>query len=137
MAMRQMLVAAATIVSTAAGAQTSPPVAGLCARLAPQTGLKRERDGSWRVNTLGGLGAALFGGTTGATFLVEPVEGSTPDQHLDKACTQAGTEIACKLVGPARITVGTKRGNATADVASGEAAQVGMKSRYLTCRDDR
>ncbi len=132
--MKTIAALAALLTGVGVQAQTAVP-AGVCATLAQQTGLKRQDDGSWRVNMLGGVGAALFGGTTGATFQVAPVEGSTADQALDKACVQQGAEIACRVTGPARITVGTKRGNATADIAAGEKATVGMKGRYLTCRE--
>lgn len=121
----------------AASAVQAQEAATVCARLAPQTGLKQQRDGTWRANMLGGLGTALFGGTTGASFLVGPIEGSTADQQFDKACAQMGAEIGCTLVGPARITIGTKGGNASADVAAGERAHVGMKGRYLTCREGK
>lgn len=133
-AMRALLIVSMSTGAIAA-AQESPPAPGVCAQLAAQTGLQRQRDGSWRANLLGGVGAALFGGTTGATFLVEPVTDSTPEQHLEKACAQAGAEIACSVTGPARITVGTKRGNAVAELAPGKTAQLGMKGRYLTCRE--
>ena len=116
-------------------AQEAVVATGVCARLAPQTGLKQQRDGTWRANMLGGIGATLFGGTTGASFLVGPIEGSIADQHFEKACAQMGAEIGCNLVGPAKITIGTKSGNASADVAAGETAHVGMKGRYLTCRE--
>lgn len=122
------------ICATGAQAQ-APTAAGICARLAPQTGLKQQASGVWRANMLGGVGAALFGGSAGASFLVEPIEESTADQAFDKACTQNGPEVTCTVVGPARITVGTKRGNASAQANEGEKAIVGTKGKYLTCRD--
>lgn len=135
MSPKAMILLASICVASVGHAQQTGVAGGVCARLATQTGMKPQRDGSWRANMLGGVGAALFGGTTGASFLVGPTEGSTADQQFDKACAQVGAEIACTVVGPARITVGTKNGNASADVAAGEAAHVGMKGRYLTCRE--
>ncbi len=137
MALKAELLLLALFAGTAGQAQEARVATGVCARLAPQTGLKQQRDGSWRANMLGGVGAALFGGTTGASFLVEPIEGSTADQHFEKACTQMGAEIGCNVSGPAKITIGTKSGNASADVVAGETAQVGMKGRYLTCREGK
>lgn len=135
MSRKTMLLVVALCATTAVRAQDAVTPQGVCARLAPQTGLKLQRDGSWRVNMLGGIGAALFGGSAGASFQVSPIEGSTPDQALDKACQQTGQEIACHLTGPARITIGTKRGNASADLLAGETADIGMKGRHLTCRE--
>lgn len=134
MVSRGAIVLAGLCAASLANAQQPAP-AGVCAALAPQTGLKAQGDGSWRVNMLGGVGAAVFGGSTGATFQVAPIDGSTADQHLEKACVQNGAEITCRVVGPARITIGTKRGNASADIKAGETAEVGMKGRYLTCRE--
>ena len=134
---------AAALVLAAAGpvaAQQQQP--GVCAQLAPQSGLKQQeakrgQTGApeWRVNMLGGLGATLFGGSTGATFKVEPVDGSTADQHLEDACRQVKSEIVCTLGGPSAIVVGTKAGEARAELASGQRAEVAMRGRYLTCRD--
>lgn len=118
-----------------AQAQSAASADGVCAQLAPQTGMKPQAGGLWRANMLGGVGAALFGGTTGASFQVEPIDGSTRDQALEKACVQEGAGVICRLSGPARLTVGTKRGNASVDLAAGEKAEVSMKGRYLTCRD--
>lgn len=115
-------------------AQSSAAGDGVCARLAPQTGLKQESSGIWRANMLGGLGATLFGGSAAATFQVESIEGSTTEQALHKACAQDRSEIICRVTGPARITIGTKRGKASVDVKAGERAEVDMKGRYLTCR---
>lgn len=137
MSPKAMILLASACIASVGQAQEASVGGGVCARLATQTGLKQQRDGSWRANMLGGVGAALFGGTTGASFLVGPIEGSTADQPFDKACAQVGAEIACHVVGPARITVGTKSGNASADVAAGETAHVGMKGRYLTCREGK
>jgi hypothetical protein len=137
MSPKVMILLASVGIASVGEAQQASVAGGVCARLATQTGMKTQRDGSWRANMLGGVGAALFGGTTGASFLVGPIEGSTADQRFDKACAQVGAEIACTVVGPARITVGTKSGNASADVAAGETAHVGMKGRYLTCREGR
>lgn len=133
--LKTMLALVAVFAAVSADAQTAG-TGGACARLAQQTGLKQRSDGSWRANMLGGVGAALFGGTTGATFQVQPIEGSTAEQALEKACQQEGSAIACRVSGPARISVGTKRGNASVDLTSGEKAEVGMKGRYLTCRQD-
>ena len=131
--LKTMLALVALVAAASAPAQTTD-AGGACARLAAQTGLKQQSDGSWRANMLGGVGAALFGGTTGATFQVQPIEGSTAEQALEKACQQEGAAIACRVSGPARVIVGTKRRNASIDLASGEPAEVGMKGRYLTCR---
>lgn len=135
MSRKVMLLLVGVCAASMGHAQEAQVANGVCARLAPQTGLKRQPDGSWSANMLGGLGAALFGGTAGASFLVGPIEGSTADQHFEKACAQKGAEIGCDLVGPAKITIGTKSGEASADVAAGEKARVGMKGRYLTCRE--
>jgi hypothetical protein len=137
MSRKAIMLFAGLCAASAGAAQDVAVKQGVCARLATQTGLKQQRDGSWRANMLGGVGAALFGGTTGATFQVEPIEGSTTDQHLEKACAQLGAELGYHIVGPAKITIGTKSGNASTDVAAGEMAHVGMKGRYLTCREGK
>lgn len=117
---------------------------GVCARLAPQLGLKQqptkrgmEGPAPWRVNMLSGVGAALFGGSFGATFSVEPIEGAAavPGQNFNEMCKQEGGNMRCSLTGPLRVKIGTKAGEATTDLSASERAVVGIEGRHLTCQE--
>lgn len=118
--------------------------AGVCARLAPQLGLKQQvakrgvdSPAPWRVNMLSGVGAALFGGSFGATFSVEPIEGvaTAPGQNFNEMCKQEGGNMTCSLTGPLRVKIGTKAGEASTDLSATERAVVGVKGRHLTCQE--
>lgn len=132
--------AAAFALTAAAVAQDAPvtPRAGVCARLAPQLGLKQEaaKPGeapTWRAGMFG-VGAMLFGGSAGVSFMVQPVEGTTQAQLTD-SCTQVKADIVCRVTGPSRIVVGSKKGEASADLAAGEQAEVGTKGKHIFCRE--
>lgn len=123
-----------------ASAQTPewPASGGVCARLAPQIGLKPEPANSkepatWRAG-LFGFGATLFGGSAGVTFMAQPIEGTTQEQ-LTESCKPAKTDIVCNLTGPVRVVVGTKKGEASTDLAPGERAEIGTKGKHIFCRE--
>lgn len=136
---------AAIALPAAAMAQDAPVGAGagpggsVCARLAPQLGLKREaaKRGevpTWRAGMFG-VGAMLFGGSAGVSFMVQPVEGTTQAQITD-SCKQVKSDIVCRVTGPSRIVVGSKKGEAGTDLAPGERAEVGTKGKHIFCREN-
>jgi hypothetical protein len=121
--------------------------AGACARLAPQLKMKQaaaERGstaaGEWRVDLLGGLGKALFGGSAASTMSVEPVaDADTLDYGAyTRACVRQRIDVACKVSGPARLIVATDKTEAGIDLAAGEKVDAGIrKGRHIYCRDLR
>jgi len=127
---------ALTLSTTAIAAD--PPPASLCQRLAPQLGMTGdENDESGHqlsVNLLGGLGTALFGGSTSATFSLA-MPGVTAGQGHSACLTNGKGGILCKLSWPARLTIGTKRGEAVVSAALGERAEVEMRKSHIYCRD--
>lgn len=139
---RFLITAAAGCLAIAAHSSAQTPPSTFCARLAPQLGMKPEvaRSGSqvsWKVNTLGGLGPALFGGSTVVSFMLKPVEGTSAEQaqRFDQNCTQSKKGMLCRVEGPVRLAVSTKRGVASADATAGERAEVEMRGTSLHCRD--
>lgn len=122
-------------------AQDTP--ATFCERLAPQLGMKpvppsgKAAGSEWKVNLLGGLGTALFGGTTSATFGVESTGTATVEEYerLQKACAQTEKGgLLCKVDGPMRLTVGTPKGKVSVDATAGERATVEMRKASIFCR---
>lgn len=123
--------------------QSAPP--SFCQRLAPQLGMKpnaksggKTRAGGWKVNLAGGLGPALFGGTFAASFSLHPVDEDSVSEskRLENACGITAKGMTCKIVGPARLNVGTKKGKITTEVLPGEHAEVDMRSSVISCYDD-
>lgn len=131
----------ALVLPVAAAAQQPPvaaPPGGVCARLAPQLGLKPEaaKPGApttWKAGMFG-VGAMLFGGSAGVSFMVQPVEGTTAGQMQD-ACKQVKSDIVCRVAGPIRVVVGSKKGEASVDLAEGERGEVGTKGKNIFCRE--
>lgn len=139
-----IFMAAATLSLAAFSANATQTEPGVCARLAPQLGLKQqpakrgmEGPAPWRVNMLSGVSATLFGGSFNATFSVEPLEGvpPLPGQNFNEMCKQQGGNMTCSLSGPLRVKIGTKAGEATTDLSADERAVVGVEGRHLTCQD--
>ena len=138
--MRGMSGLAMVTLSGVATAQMPPAPAtdGVCARLAPQIGLKPEsvtgrEPVTWRAG-LFGFGATLFGGSAGVTFMAQPIDGTTQEQ-LTESCKPAETDIVCNLTGPVRVVVGTKKGEASTDLAPVERAEIGTKGKHIFCRE--
>lgn len=127
-----------TLSGVAAGqGPAAPATGGACARLAPQIGLKPDPAKSgepvtWRAG-LFGFGATLFGGSAGVSFMAQPIEGTTQAQ-LTESCKQAKADIVCHLTGPVRVVVGTKKGEASTDLAPGERAEIGTAGKHIFCR---
>ncbi len=93
--------------------------------------------GGWRVNLARGLGPALFGGTFAASFSLHPIDEDSlsESKRLEGACAVTAKGMTCKIVGPARLNVGTKNGKVSTEVLPGERAEVDMRSTVITCRD--
>lgn len=136
-----MLAAAAMIASAA----DSPPQS-FCERLAPRMNMKLvatkakrpgPTDPEWKIDMLGGLGPALFGGTAVVTFAVRPVDESQAAEfkRLETSCSPNSKGATCKIIGPARITISTKTGDTTADVAEDQHPVVEMRNTSIYCRD--
>lgn len=128
-----------SLLTTAAHDQPS----SFCERLAPQLGMKpvppsgKGAGTEWKVNLLGGLGTALFGGSTSATFGVESTGPATVEeyQRLQQACVQTEKGgLRCDVDGPVRLTVGTPKGKVSVDAVAGERATVEMRKTSIFCR---
>ena len=126
--------------SAPASGETRPE--SFCERLAPALGMKhvkREAQsasaGTWEVNLLRGLGPALFGGSAVASFAVHPtVHSASEYQRLEDSCLPASNGAVCRVMGPARLTVGLKGGKVEVDALPGEQAEVSMRTTVITCR---
>lgn len=139
-----MPIALGVLLAAPTVAQGTPPAAGgVCSRLAPQLGLKPQDparvakgEAPWAASMFG-VGAILFGGSAGVSFSVQPAD---DDEHAStrnfaKMCAQEKANIMCRVKGPAHIVIGSKKGEASADVAAGEYVEVGTKSKQIVCRD--
>lgn len=126
-------------------AAPDPAAPSFCTRLAPKLKMKPVSGGNaasstpqgWKVNMLGGLGPALFGGSAMATFSVEPADN---DESLDysrfqNACKTNTKGISCTVNGPAELHVGTKNGEVVEEIRSGEQETVEMRGATIHCRD--
>ncbi|MEG3160220.1 hypothetical protein U1763_06875 [Sphingomonas sp. LB2R24] len=138
-----MLVALSTTASAVTPFQ-QPAVPSFCQRLAPQLGMKpnaksggKTRAGGWKVNLASGLGPALFGGTFAASFSLHPIDEDSVSEskRLENACGITAKGMTCKIEGPARLNVGTKKGKISTEVLPGERAEVDMRSTVISCYD--
>jgi hypothetical protein len=138
--MRVMTLGLAALLLSAA---TEKP-ATFCERLAPQLNMapvasRQQATREWKVNLLSGLGPALFGGWTTASFAVRPIDSVSGEDYrrLEDSCNSTAKGAICDLEGPARLTVGTKKGEVTADLPAGERAIVEMRKTTIYCREER
>lgn len=127
------------VMPTTAG-QSGKAASTACARLAPQLAMKEQVRGSgeWRVDLLGGLGKALFGGSAASTMSVEPVADADAIDYgsYTRACTRQRIDVTCRVTGPARLVVATDKTEAHVDLAAGEKVDAGiLKGRRVYCRD--
>lgn len=117
-----------------------------CQRLASQLNMKQvdvrasqsaQPVKEWKVNLLGGLGPALFGGSVVMSFSVQALEDAEVSEHrrLQHACEQAGNEVACRVEGPATLIIGAGKGKVAVEAAQGERAQVGSRKTTIYCRE--
>lgn len=139
----------ATLMALAASAASRSEAAeqGACARLAPQLKMKQAApeggkvdSGEWRVDLLGGLGKALFGGSAASTMSVEPMAGADVIDYgpYSRACVRKGVNVDCHVAGPARLLVATDKTEAGIDLAAGETVDAGIrKGRHVYCRELR
>lgn len=90
----------------ALSAQTAAP-ATFCERMAPQIGMKpveRGRQGhtagEWSVNTLGGIGPALLGGTSVMSISIRPIGEHSFDEAariVEEACAATKKGQICRI----------------------------------------
>ncbi|WP_156141206.1 hypothetical protein [Sphingomonas sp. 37zxx] len=128
--------------ATTASAQTTDPT--FCERLAPQLQMKPVENGKglatgvWRVNTLSGIGPALFGGTSTMSISIRPIGDPSYAEAtalIEKACetTKGGTR--CTIDGPMRVKIGTRKGVADLEAKVGDLAEIEIKGVIVLCRD--
>lgn len=116
---------------------------GFCTRLAAASGMKPAKPvdsrPAWEVDTLGGLGPLLFGGTSVMSMGVEPVGDATATaadyQRLRKACDPTDKGAVCAIDGPVLFHVGVKGRVVQISAAAGEHAQVHIRGTRISCPD--
>ena len=120
-----------------AGSATAQEALDFCARLAPQPGMRQDapkpgKPVSWRVNMPGGLGTALFGGSTFVTFQPETLDGAdlADQQRIADFCGTDEKGIKCRGEGPTRLKIQSKRGL----VNAADRAEVEMRKATIYCR---
>lgn len=114
-----------------------------CQRLAPKLAMKQSLKSSgdassreWKINLLGGLGPALFGGVATASFSVRPIDPATGAEYrrTDGACSTTDKGAVCNIEGPAHLTIRTKGGEVVTDALAGESAVIEMRKTTIYCR---
>ena len=141
MSMRCAVVAVMALLPGVAMAAAEPNV---CEALAPQIGLKRvelskgaESWTEWRAE-MATLGHHLIGGAVVSRIGVEPADAATATgddyRRVRDMCETSKKGAECRLVGPVRINLVTRRGEATAIAPPGESASVGIRNTRIWCR---
>jgi hypothetical protein len=131
------------IASMAAPAQSGEgaATASFCQRLAGELGMKpaKPADGhaAWELKTLGGLGVALFGGSSYVSMGLGPAEDSVitnARQYVD-ACASIANGMTCTVTGPAEFQIGVKDHMVKMRANAGERAQVSMVKMRIRCEN--
>lgn len=126
--------------------QEAPSSATFCERMAPkidlipvEKGRQGNLTGEWRRD-MATLGMSLVGGTLGTSISVRPV-GEVSYQEamafVDKACQRTRAGARCRFEGPARIMMGTRKGEVDMEAAAGERAEIEIRGTKVFCRDPR
>ena len=92
---------------------------------------------SWQVDTVT-MGMLLLPiGGSNVSMGLRPVDTGNAAEwaRLAPACDTAKRGILCKLEGPLRFHVTTKRYDAVVVAASGERAEVKLRNTIIECRD--
>lgn len=140
---RRMLPLAIALVLSGRSLAQQPRAPGVCARLAPQLGLKPQDparvakgEAPWAANMFG-VGAVLFGGSAGVSFSVQPADDDehAASRNFARMCAQEKANIMCRVQGPAHVVVGSKKGEAAVDLTAAEYVEVGTKGKQIVCRD--
>jgi hypothetical protein len=125
-------------------AQTTGP--SFCERVAAELGLKpttakKYYDGrpTWRLNKLGGIGPALFGGSTFIMLRLgsDELKSQEDVDRLMKACQMSERGYVCQVEPFDFIEIGVEEHKARFDAGSGEQAEVELDKAAVVCRDGR
>ncbi len=115
--------------------------ASFCQRIATELGMKTAKpsDGhaAWELKTLGGLGTALFGGSSYVSMGLGPAEDSVITnvrQYVD-ACASVANGMVCTVTGPAEFQIGVKDHMVKMRANAGERAEVRMVKMRIRCED--
>lgn len=114
------------------------PADSFCARMAEAMEMKPTKDaGVWQLQTLGGLGPALFGGTSTMAFSVRPVGEITQAEldRLDESCDSTAKGALCNIQGPLEFRVKTRKGEATIIADAQDRALVEIIGTRIRCSD--
>lgn len=118
-----------------------------CRRVAPQLGAKPDEviarndasdtTGELHVNLMGGLRAALLGGSAMVSFSVHPADEDDMAEYkrLQNACQAASNGVLCKIKGPAKVRIGSPKGQLAAEVNADENVELQVRKSTLYCRD--
>lgn len=141
---RRVAVLAALAFSSAPGAAQQP---SFCERMAAQLGMtpvergrQGQTTGEWRVNTLTGIGPALFGGSSTMSVSIRPIGEHSYDEAAnltEQTCSSTRKGLLCRIDQPLRVRIGTRKGEATVESLPGERAEVEIRSVTIFCRDPR
>ena len=133
-----MITGLLTLLGVAMQASPSPPGVSFCARMAEAMEMKPMKEtGVWQLQTLGGLGAALFGGTSTMALAVRPVGNITQEEldRLDKSCEATSKGAFCNIEGPLEFRVKTRKGDATLIAEPKDRARVEITGTRIRCTD--
>ncbi len=115
--------------------------ASFCQRMAAELGMNpaKPADGhaAWEMKTLGGLGTALFGGSSYVSMGLGPAEDSiitNVRQYVD-ACASIANGMVCTFNGPAEFQIGVKDHMVKMRANAGERAEVRMVKMRIRCED--
>ncbi len=139
--MVKTLVGAALLLAQAGG---GTPVGSFCERMAPTIGLAsvergRQATGEWRRD-MATFGMALVGGTLATSITVRPLGDVSYQEAMafvDKACAQTKSGARCRIEGPMRIIMGTRKGVVDMEALPGERAEIEIRGTKVFCRDPR
>jgi hypothetical protein len=137
---------AVPIFLASSGVTAQPTGPSFCERMAVELGLKRTTakkyyDGrpTWRVNKLGGIGAALFGGSTFITLRMgsDELKSQQDIDRLMKACQMSEKGYLCQVEPSDYVEIGVEEHKARFDAGPGEQAEVELYKAAVVCRDGR
>jgi hypothetical protein len=137
------LVGAAAL-SMVQGTAVSP---SFCERMAPtidmvavERGRQGNTTGEWRRD-MATFGMALVGGTIATSISVRPMDENVSlaeaEALADKLCARTKSGAVCRLEGPVRLKMGTRKGEIDLATQPGERAEVEIKGTKIFCRDPR
>lgn len=140
----KLLMFASLVALSAFTVSAEAPSVSFCHRLAPQLAMKPVTVGPragptlWRVDTRS-LGARLFGAGAVTRIGLRPIDPTVAAEYvrLDKLCDTTAKGAICHIEGPARLTIGTAKVNASVDATSGERAEAEVKGSVITCVDTK